>query len=270
MESLIEKLNTLVRASINEFVADVGGGLPIPPPRRRRDLDYEVDALRERVNQALEYQDDLAAQLQELLNQIEGLDRAADDALLAGDEANARRRVQRVKRLQQRAAMLEAELEQHRRATAELIEKVNYLDSLVADISRRKEKETEEETRPSSRTVHIKVTTAEEEPERKLALTDAASEQEPQRYSPPASPAEDLRKQRAEDPEAAGLPEVQRLTEALRKARRSIERAERSMGAVQDMKAEFTGKPLEEKEPTDKGEIDRDLAARRARLTKPE
>lgn len=142
-KSLIEKLNMLVRSSVGEFMAEVGDRLPDLSLARSRDLDFEVDALRRRINDALSYEDRLDAELQKLLDEIETVDRAADEAVAAGDDPRARLLVARLKRMQQRAAMLEDQLQQHRAAAAELIAQVNYLDSLVGDIERRRQVEKE-------------------------------------------------------------------------------------------------------------------------------
>ena len=145
-KSLIEKLNLLVRSSVTDFLAEVGERLPDLPLRQRRELDFEVGALRKRVNEALAYEERLEAQLTKVLDEVEQADLAADDAIAAGDEARARVLVQRLKRMQQQAAMLEHQLQEHRMATADLIAQVNYLDSLVADIQHEREAAEEPES----------------------------------------------------------------------------------------------------------------------------
>ncbi|MCZ7543480.1 MAG: hypothetical protein M5R40_08055 [Anaerolineae bacterium] len=140
-KSLFEKLGLLVRSSVTDFVAEVGDRLPDLTLPRTGELDYEVDALRKRVNEALDYEDKLAADLAKLLGEIEETDVAADRAVAEGDNARARLLVMRLKRLQNRAAMLEHQLQQHRAAAAELMSQVNYLDSLVGDIEGRRQVE---------------------------------------------------------------------------------------------------------------------------------
>ena len=54
-KSLFEKLGLLVRSSVTDFVAEVGDRLPDLTLPRTGELDYEVDALRKRVNEALDY-----------------------------------------------------------------------------------------------------------------------------------------------------------------------------------------------------------------------
>ena len=64
---------------------------------------------------------------------VDALDQAADNALVTGDELAARQSVQQMQRQRQQNAVLEADLESHRRATSELIERVNTLEAMVSD-----------------------------------------------------------------------------------------------------------------------------------------
>lgn len=134
MADLFNKLNTLVKASVH-------GVLGESTPRRKRraklpslgaDIDREIGALRQRIEQALTDEDQMDAEIQDLQRQIADLDAQADHFLAQGDEANARYAVRQIQLLQQRATMLDAELSQHRLSTSELISRVNELEALVA------------------------------------------------------------------------------------------------------------------------------------------
>lgn len=135
MAKLLNKLNVLVRSNL----PDVRGGEGSTRRSRARrpltgkGLDREIAALRAHIEDALAAEDKLTASLAALEREIAGWDRQADEALSKGDEATARYAVQQMQLAQRRAAMLEADREHHRRATAELISRVNELEALVVE-----------------------------------------------------------------------------------------------------------------------------------------
>ncbi|HEX3050688.1 MAG TPA: PspA/IM30 family protein [Aggregatilineaceae bacterium] len=138
MPNLIGKLNVLVRSSVQSVLGDD----PKPSRRQRqtpllsrlgKDIDHEIAALREKVNVALDDEDRLAAELETLKQRAADWDKQADQAVQKGDEATARHAIHQMQLQQQRAAMLQAELEQHRYETSELISRVNELDAVVAE-----------------------------------------------------------------------------------------------------------------------------------------
>lgn len=135
-KSWLEKLNVLVHATINDFAGDIGSRLPVPPNQVSPALSQEVEELRKKVNDALIYEEQLESEIQKLADQIAQLDQTADEAIAGGDEARARRLIQKRRRLENDMAIRQADLDQHRRATAELISNVNYFESLVGDLSR--------------------------------------------------------------------------------------------------------------------------------------
>ncbi len=135
MSDLLSKFNVLVRSSINSVFGDEPrrrGG----PPRRDQlgdDIDQEIAALRERINRALDDEDEQAAAIDALRREVADWDQQADRALERDDEATARHAVRQMQHASQRLAMAESDLDQHRRATSELIHRVNELEALVAE-----------------------------------------------------------------------------------------------------------------------------------------
>jgi phage shock protein A len=109
-----------------------------------KNIDREVAALRQRIDQALDDEDRMTADIQALQRQIDDWDQQADRALVKGDEATARHAVRQMRLQQQRLTMLEAELAQHRFSTSELISRVNELEALVAQ-AKRQQQETDED-----------------------------------------------------------------------------------------------------------------------------
>lgn len=143
MTDLLNKINTLIRARVEGFLSeDLGlslgrsGRTPLSADRLGKDIDREVAALRRRIDAALEHDENLQAQIAALRQEAADWDLKADNALLEKDDAAARHAVAQMQRLEQRAALLEADLARLRRDTADLIDKVNMLEGLVADARR--------------------------------------------------------------------------------------------------------------------------------------
>jgi phage shock protein A len=141
MSDLFKKLNTLVQASINDMLGD--GWNPSDPNRRRlsperlgKDIDREVSALRQRINQALEHETHLQNQIQSASNEIARWDREADDAVVQNNDATARYAVMQMQQAERRRTMLESDLHEHRLVTQELIQRVNTLEAAIADARR--------------------------------------------------------------------------------------------------------------------------------------
>lgn len=132
MYDLLKKLNTLVSAQVNDIASDLASRLP--NIERKPDLDRQVAELRQRVAAALEHEDRLRAQVNALQQEIAGLDGRIDAAIQAGHETSARALLEEVQRLQKRLGLAEADLRQHQTAAADLIIRVNELESAVGDL----------------------------------------------------------------------------------------------------------------------------------------
>jgi phage shock protein A len=133
MTSLLDKLNVLVKSSLNSFLGDAAGASHVPAERLGKDIDGEVARLRQQIDAALNQEDAMQKRLEQVQQQIDSYDQQADAALQRNDEGNARYLVQQMQRQQQLASMMQAELDQHRRATSEFIERVNVLEATVSD-----------------------------------------------------------------------------------------------------------------------------------------
>jgi phage shock protein A len=155
MTNLLNKLNVLVKSSLNSFLDDVSGqgsssAGRVPVERLGPDIDQEIAALRKRIDQALADEDTMQKRLGQLQRQIDTYDRQADAALQSGDEAGARYLVQQMQHQQQLASMVQADLEQHRQSTSDLIQRVNTLDALVTDARRVQQQEQQTGQTPSA------------------------------------------------------------------------------------------------------------------------
>lgn len=141
--SFFKKLNTLVRAHINDVI-DRDDDSPISRSRRKflarhdiqEGLSGDVAGLRRRVDEALAYQDELQSRADKLYAEISEWDEKADKAVAEGREQDARFAVERLQQAQRELEMNESALREHRSVTEELISQVNTLEAIV-DQSRR-------------------------------------------------------------------------------------------------------------------------------------
>jgi chromosome segregation ATPase len=134
-KNIINKLNTLLQSGVRGAVDDLTHPLrrdPSAPIKLGKNIDHEIAALRQQIDAALDDEERMAAEIGALRRQIAEADQQADRALSKGDEAAARHILQQMQRQQQRQAMLEAELAEHRFSTSELISRVNALEAVVA------------------------------------------------------------------------------------------------------------------------------------------
>jgi hypothetical protein len=151
MPGLLDTLNTLVRASLNN-IPTTGGR--IAPERLGKDIDGEISALRKKIDEALNVEDGMQKRLDDMNRQITQYDQQADDSLQRNDESNARYSLQQMKRLQQQAAMMQSELEEHRRSTSDFIQRVNMLEAMVADARNQKKQSAATDTQPGTDAEH--------------------------------------------------------------------------------------------------------------------
>lgn len=187
MSSLLNKISTLLRARIEDFLEE-DLRLSSGPDRREllsanrlgKDVDREIEALRRRIDEAITHEEKLQEEIDALRQEAADWDLRADNALLAGDEAAARHAVLQMQHAERSAAFKEADLVQHRRSTAEFIERVNMLEGLVAEARNRQE---EPAAAPPSATLDTVLQSARQEAEK---LEDAG-----QAPTPEEQPAQD-------------------------------------------------------------------------------
>lgn len=165
MPDLIDKLNLLLRSSMNDFLSNAPArparitpptpeeldaelsapaGEPakparIPVERLGKDIDREIAELRKHIDSALADEDNMRDKLDRMQAQIENFDRKADEALQEGDQDKARDYIKQMGRQKQLAEQLQLDLKRHGAATSELIERVNTLESVVSDARRQEQ-----------------------------------------------------------------------------------------------------------------------------------
>lgn len=140
MNDILKKLNLLVKTSLSDVLTEAGELRPgrILPGLLGKDIDNEVGQLRNSINDALKYEDELRVRLQTLEAEVASWDEKADAAVNANDDVNARYAIDQMNRARQRVTMAEADLRDHQRVTQELILRVNNLEAAVADAQRAK------------------------------------------------------------------------------------------------------------------------------------
>jgi hypothetical protein len=140
MNDLFKKLNVLVKSSLNDRLAGEERG---ERPRLGKSLEGDVNALRERVNEAVQYEDEIKARIRKFEDESARWDAQADDAVTRGDETSARYAIEQMRKARGRAEQAENDLREHERVTQDLIQRVNMLDAAAADVSRGEAAQTE-------------------------------------------------------------------------------------------------------------------------------
>jgi phage shock protein A len=156
MNDLFKKINTLVSATINEVLGETSSrAKSLTPANLGKDIDREVAALRQKINDALEHETYLQKQLASLDSEIARWDSQADEAVAQGSDSTAKYAISQMQAAERRRAFTESDLNEHRVVTQELIQKVNMLEAAVADARQQQASQTpppeEEQGRSPSR-----------------------------------------------------------------------------------------------------------------------
>lgn len=136
-DSFFGKLSTLVQAHINNVIDPIDEQTSKSRKKAlsrqdiRGGLQKDVTLLRQRVNDALEYEGELQAKADKLYAEIAEWDEKANQAVAAERENDARFALGRMQQAQRELEMIEADLQEHRTITQELISQVNMLDSTI-------------------------------------------------------------------------------------------------------------------------------------------
>src|SRR5260370_33165438 len=114
MPGLLDKLNVLVRSSLNTFLDDAGNKLSpsgkIPAERLGSDIDGEVAPLRKKIDEALTVEDAMQQRLDEMTQQTAAYDQHADRVLQLSEETRAPSAIPQMQSRQRQSALLQADL----------------------------------------------------------------------------------------------------------------------------------------------------------------
>ncbi len=295
MSDFLKKLNILIKAGMNDVLEDVQKAATspiqhIPRARLGNNIDNEVDQLRQQINKALDYEDQLTRKVNEIERDIDALNRQADEAIANNDDDRARYFVERLQRAQQRKTMLEADIKEHRTATQELILRVNELDATIAEARHR---EAQADPTPHEASAQPEAATNTPQPPAQPTRIPVQTESDPAPAASDPAPAEDApaaqpgksQAPAASDSTPPAQPEqppsyyVARdlkeqtdrvLADVIREARESVAWMDDRLNARSN--PEDIVEQLEEGTVSEKiaqTKIDDDIAARRARLSGP-
>lgn len=143
MPSLFDKLNTLVNAQVNDLL-DKNPKSPLARIKLKA-ADAEkrprqsAQALRQRLDEALDYEDELQAKIATLQRETAEQDRQVDLALRSGDQIGARRMQSLLNMKQQQLTIAESELRDHRLLTQHLLQEMSTVEMALANQDRRDE-----------------------------------------------------------------------------------------------------------------------------------
>ena len=140
MDDFFRKLNTLIKANVNDVLNNAGGDSPLHRLRSliedgdsdnegRVNAPEQIEKLQKRMEEAFEYEDQLKARVEQLQQEALELDAQADQAIVDGREADARHFNEIHVMAMQRLKMAEAELRDHEMLTQYLMREINALDA---------------------------------------------------------------------------------------------------------------------------------------------
>ena len=164
MPSLFDKINTLVNAQVNDLL----GNSPRSPLARvklkaedaEKNPRQSARSLRQRLEAAIEYEDELQANIAALQRELADLDHQVDRGLRAGDEYGARRLQNQLNFKQQQLTIAESELRDHHLLTQHLMREMSTVEMAV-------EKSMESQEESQERRARSRHTAAERESARR-------------------------------------------------------------------------------------------------------
>lgn len=132
MSNLFDKITTLVNAQMNDLL----GRNPKSPLARiqlnaaeaEKNPRRSVQALRQRLAEAIAYEDELEAKIETLTRAALDLDQQVDHRLRSGDDFAARRLQGQLNMKQQQLTIAESELRDHRVLTQHLMQEMTALE----------------------------------------------------------------------------------------------------------------------------------------------
>jgi len=141
MSDLFDKISTLINAQFNDLL----GRNPRSPLARIRlnaeDADknprHSARSLRQRLEEAIEYEDELQAAVDERMRAVVELDKLVDEMLRSGDEFSAQRLQGQLNMKQQHLSIAESELRDHRLMTGHLLQELGTLEMALDNQEKR-------------------------------------------------------------------------------------------------------------------------------------
>ena len=155
MSSLLDKLSILVNAQVNELLGRSPRSplarLPLYQRESAANPRHAAAQLRQRLEEAISYEDELQAKIDRLLQEAMDIDEQVDSALQAGDSVTSRRLQGQLNAMQQQLGIAESELQDHRLVTRHLMQELNELDFALDEQERRGARIPVQDAEPDSR-----------------------------------------------------------------------------------------------------------------------
>ena len=135
MSSLFDKFSTLVNAQVNDLLGRNPSSplarIRLNPEAAEKDPRRSAQALRQRMDEALDYENDLQGKIDGLAREALELDAAVDECLERGDQVDARRWQAQLNIKRQQLTIAESDLREHRMVTRHLMQEIAVLESAL-------------------------------------------------------------------------------------------------------------------------------------------
>lgn len=132
MSSLIDKLSTLVNAQVNDLLGrnprSPLARMGMNPQDAARNPRQSASQMRQRLEEAIAYEDTIRAKVDRLTQEALDLDEQVDAATQAGDSFEMRRLQTQLNLKQQQVAIAESELRDHQLVTRHLMQELHGLE----------------------------------------------------------------------------------------------------------------------------------------------
>ncbi len=141
MSDFFDKISTLINAQVNDLL----GQTPRSPLARvklnadeaEKDPRRSARLMRRRLEEAIEYEDELQARIDERLRAVVELDKLVDDMLRSGDERSAERLQGQLNMKRQQLTIAESEMRDHRLMTQHLLQELGALEMALDSQAKR-------------------------------------------------------------------------------------------------------------------------------------
>ena len=141
MSSLFDKIVTLVNAQVNDLLGNNPKSplarIRLNPEDAERHPRDSAQALRRRLDEAVDFEDVLQDKINALMQEAAELDSQLDASLRQGDEFGARRLQVQLNGKQQQLTIAESELRDHRAVTRHLLQEMRNLENALDERDRR-------------------------------------------------------------------------------------------------------------------------------------
>ncbi|GAB1421048.1 hypothetical protein MASR2M15_11810 [Anaerolineales bacterium] len=132
MDSLLKKLNTLVKASLKDLPGNT------PSDLNPKKVTSQLDEIRKLLDNGFAYEETLQQKMKSYQNQIANLDARADQLIQTRQDQQARLTLQEIEKLQKQLAFTQSEYEIHQIQLQALFTQVSELESFMDSITPQK------------------------------------------------------------------------------------------------------------------------------------